>query len=177
MWRRRERVWQGEGSGILLRDLDSTSKEEICPPQLGSSALPRTLRTPPSTWSLPVANVPQQWVSSSQLAASAQPDPFLVPASWHTLWARVPFPDTCCFQAQNISHSRFVSCAPSFSIRTGLSPQPISLLPSTTAQTPPQRPLHVPALAISDPQNPSNCISPFFSPARAVYYQGAKNPI
>lgn len=51
------RVWQGEGSGILLRDLDSTSKE-VCLPHLGSSSLPRTLRTPPSTWSLPVSCLP-----------------------------------------------------------------------------------------------------------------------
>lgn len=122
MWRRRERVWQGEGSGILLRDLDSTSKEEVCPHTWIFFPTPHPEN--PSKHVVPTsimfANVPQQWVSSSQLAASAQPDPFLVPASWHTPWARVPFPDTC---------------APSISICTGLSPQPISLLPSNYPDT------------------------------------------
>lgn len=101
--------------------------------------------------SVMLANVPQQWVSSSQLASSAQPDPSLVPASWSALWksawARVPIPDTCCFQARKVSHSRFVSYAPCFPIHAGLSPQPLSLLPSMAAQALPQPPLHVPTLA------------------------------
>lgn len=178
MWRSRESLARGglrdpsEGLGFYFK--------RGVPPTLGV-LFPTPYLENPSKHVVPTsvvfASVPQQWVSSSQLAASAQPDPFFVPASLHTPWARVPFPDTCCFQAQNVSRSPFVSCAPSFSIHAGLSPQPISLLPSTTAQTPPQQPLHVSALAISDPQNPSNCISPFFSPARAVYYQRAKNPV
>lgn len=93
-----------------------------------------------------LANVPQQWVSSLQLASSAQPDRFLMPASWSALWksawARGPFPDTCCFQARKVSHNHFVSRALSFPIHAALSPQPLSLLPSTGAQTP-HIPLHM----------------------------------
>lgn len=81
---------------------------------------------------------------------------FLVPASWSarwkSAWARVPFPDTCCFQAQKVSHCCLVSCAPFFPIHRGLSPQPVSWLPSTAVQTPPQLPLMCPCwLTSSDP--------------------------
>lgn len=87
-----------------------------------------------------LANVPQQWISSSKLASSAQPDPSPVPARWSvpwkSAWARVPFPDTCCFQAWTVSHSHFVSYAPFFPIHEGINPQPFSLLPRGCPDTP-----------------------------------------
>lgn len=170
MW---EASLQGEGPGLGLH-----SGMEVCP-SLGPSSLSCTLSTPPSTWSPAVSCLPMFLNSGfhhrnlplllSQILPSCQPAGAL-PGN---LPGRVPVPDTCCFQARRVSHSRCL-LRPSFPIRAGPSPQPIPLLLSMAAQT---LPLCVPTLAVSDPQSPPNCICPLSSPTGDVHYQGAKNSI
>lgn len=141
--RRRDPTW---GTWILFQ------KCRCEPPTLGSSSLLQTPSASASTWPSPVAHLPMFLNSGfhhRNLASSAQPDPSLVPAGWSApwkcAWARVPFPDTCCFQARKYPRAVLSPrLLPSLSAKgSPLSPSPRF---HRAAQTPPH------ALAPADHQ-------------------------
>lgn len=77
-----------------------------------------------------LANVPQQWISSSKPCLFCSARSSLVPAGWSApwkcAWARVPFPDTCCFQARKYPRAVLSPRLPPspFTKGSALSPSP-----------------------------------------------------
>lgn len=183
MRRSRRRAWLRAGAGIPLRNLDSRSGGVSATPipQPVSKHVVSPAPAPPPLHGV-LAPVPQQWISSLKLACSAQPDPSLVPGQQAgVLPGNLPGPES---RSQTPAASKLRThpvavLSPALGLFSFVKGSTIDPSPcfQGAARTRPRAPPHVPTLAdlqgsLGLPQTTS-----FFSPAGAVRYQRAENPI
>ena len=87
-----------------------------------------------------LANVPQQWISSSKpclfCSARSSPRASRLERSLEVCLGQSPIPRHLLLPSSEIPQSCFISQTPSFPIHEGLSPQPLSSLPQGYPDTP-----------------------------------------